>query len=201
MHTIELSTLVFYKGELPRTLALKDWAMPLATPVPGAFTALYGYQSKQEGFVAAASYAKERQLQFTIIDFVVTLAHKPNVLKMQADTLPEHDFLNFTRMNRNMDEPVKQWMLAHPEVKADSAELLDTLKPMHAATKHPSLISALLQHKSCQHLKVVAYPAMTALSSDPLNVGSVPLRHWGAIESAQCRLDPSVTVSLEMPAG
>jgi hypothetical protein len=201
MHTIELSTLVFYKDELPRALALKDWPLPLATPVPGAFTALYGYQSKQEGFVAAASYARARQLQFTIIDFWVTLAHKPNILKMQADTLPEHDFLNFTRMNRNMDEQVKQWMLAHPDVEAQAAELLDTLKPMYAATQHPSLVGALLQHTSCHHLKIVAYPAMTALSSDPLNVGSVPLRHWGEIQSAQCRLDPSVTVSLEKPAG
>jgi hypothetical protein len=201
MPTIELSTVAFYKTELPSTLSLRDYSWPLRAPAAGVFSALYGHQSKQDGLMAASDYAKQHQLEFTVIDFWITLEHKLNPLPMQADMLQHHDFMNLGRTSRPMDEPLKRWMREYIEAGDPRLESLDTLKLAQAVTQQPALAEALLQHPVCQHLKILAYPALTGVSDRPLSVGSVPLQHWGAIHSAECRLNSSLLVTLEPHAG
>jgi|SRR5438105_5951874 len=199
MHIIELSTVAFYEGHTPRSLALRECSLPLASPVPGALCALYGTKSKPEGFMAARAYADRHRLQFTVIDFLVALEHKPNASVMKPDDLPDHDFLSLLRMSGSMSDQVSEWIRAGLEEAGQGAELLDSLKAEHAVLQQPSLIGALLDRPACQHLKLIAYPAMTSISDRPLNVGSVPFRHWSAIQEATCRLDPTVRVTLDSP--
>jgi hypothetical protein len=198
-NVIELATLVFYKGALPQTMALRDCSLPMPRAVPGVFPALYGSQGKRDGFVAASEYAKKQQLQFTVIDFCVAVELKRSLLKIQPDTLASQDFLDFTQMSRHMDEHVKSWMRSQLHLIKESSELLDTLKPIHAVMQQPELMGYLLKHPSCHHLKVAVCPTQTLIADDPLNVGNVALRHWGAITEATCRLDPAVRVTLEPP--
>jgi hypothetical protein len=199
MHIIELSTVAFYDGHTPRSLALHECSLPLASPVPGALSALYGTKSKPEGFMAARAYADRHRLQFTVIDFLVALEHKPNASVMKPDELPDHDFLSLLRISGSMSDQVGEWLRAGLEEAGQSAELLDSLKAEQAVLQQPSLVGALLNKRACRHLKLIAFPAMTAISDRPLNVGSVPFRHWSAIQEATCRLDPTVRVTLDPP--
>jgi len=199
MHIIELSTVAFYEGHTPRTLALHECSLPFADPVPGAMSALYGTKSKPEGFMAARAYADRHRLQFTVIDFLVALEHKPNASVMKPDELPDHDFLSLLRISGSMSDQVGQWLRAGLEEAGQGTELLDSLKAEHAVLQQPSLIGALIDRPACRHLKLVAFPGMTSISDRPLNVGSVPFRHWSAIQEATCRLDPTVRVTIDAP--
>jgi hypothetical protein len=199
MHIIELSTVAFYEAPTPPTLALHACSLPLVSPVPGAMTALYGTKSKPEGFMAARAYADRHRLQFTVIDFLVALEHKPNASVMKPDELPDHDFLSLLRMSGSMSDQVGQWLRDGLEEVGQGTDLLDTLKAEHAVLQQPSLIETLIDRPACRHLKLIAYTAMTSISDRPLNVGTVPFRHWSAIQEASCRLDPTVRVTLDAP--
>lgn len=198
-HIIELSTVYFYEGTAPRVIALKDCGLPMKSPVPGAFSALYGYQSKQEGFMAARAYADKNRLQFTVIDLLVKLDQKQNPLMMKPEDLPQHDFITFQRLSRSMTDELGGILKQQLERERGDTSALDPSKPHLLLMQRPDLIAAVINEPGWEHMKVVTYPAKIALSEKPLNVGTVPFRHWDSIQKATCRLNPNIQITLDPP--
>ena len=194
-----MSTVAFFRGEIPRELALRDCSLPMAYAPKNAFSALYGENGKQNGFMAAREYAARQGLQYTVIDFVVELEAQ-NALVMKPEDLPMYDFLNFGRMSVALRQEVSLWFAESvaggvlPTLPSDTD--LAGLSAQAAIQSWPALVDAVIQHKDGRHLKVIAYQAMTSMGTRPLAIGSIPLSHWGAIRSATCRLNPSVRVAL-----
>ncbi|WP_321959530.1 hypothetical protein [Burkholderia cenocepacia] len=198
-HIIELSTVYFYEGTAPRVIALKDCGLPMKSPVPGAFSALYGYQSKQEGFMAARAYADKNRLQFTVIDLLVKLDQKQNPLMMKPQDLPQHDFITFQRLSRSMMDELQEILRRHLERKGIDTSLLDQSKPHVLLMQRPDLITSVIDEPGWEHMKVIAYPAKIPISEKPLNIGTVPFRNWASIQKATCRLNPNIQITLDPP--
>lgn len=196
---IELSSVYFYSGPQPRSIALKDCGIPLTAPIPGAFPSLYGYQSKQDGFMAARAYADKNRLQFTVVDFLVQLEHKQNPLMMKPDDIKNHDFVSFARMSRSMMDDLQELLkdrLAAEGITPGKAELA---KPHLLLQQRPELVTSLMESPDWEHMKVIAYPAKTTISERPLYVGVLPHTHWDSIKEATCRLNPNMRITLEPP--
>lgn len=194
---IELSSVYFYENTLPSSIALKDCSLKTARSVPDTFLALYGYQSKQEGFMAARAYANENRLRFTVIDFLVKLDEKQNPLTMKPDELSSHDFISFQRLSKSMADEISGLIRPHAERLGIGDKLT---KPQQLLMQYPELISSLLQSPGWEHLKVAAYPSKVEMSPKPLAVGAIPFSQWGAIAEATCRLNPEVLVRLDHPS-
>lgn len=193
---IELSTVYFYAGSPPNTLSLKDCALALPRKMPGLICGLYGRQGKQDGFMAAHAYAQHNGLEFTVIDFMVRLEFAINPGKMKPEDVPHHDFLSLNQLRRQTWESIAFALeeggtsRAFASIEEDGKKLLLT---------RPDLIVQLCDLPDYQHFRVVAFDAKPSISEQTLQVGVVPVRHWGAIESAVCRLNPATQVSLECP--
>ena len=109
MLTIEMSTVAFYRGDIPRELSLCDCAIPIERGPQLAFTGFYGTQGKQDGFMAARLYAQRHGLSYTVVDFLADLQAQ-NPLTMKLDELSNFDFLNFSRMSRALGSAIEVWM-------------------------------------------------------------------------------------------
>jgi len=194
---IELSTVYFYTGSLPNSLSLKDCGLALPRKMPGVICGLYGRQSKQDGFMAANAYARKHQLEFTVIDFMVRLDFAINPGKMKPEDLPHHDFLSLNQVRRQTWESIAFALddgaapNAAGGIDEDGKKLLLT---------RPDLIVQLCDLPEYQHFRVVAFDSKPAIGEVALQVGAVPVRHWAAIESAVCRLNPTTQVKLEYPS-
>lgn len=199
-HIIELSTVYFYDGAAPRVIALKDSSLSMKSPIAGAFSALYGYQSKQEGFMAARAYADANRLQFTVIDLLVKLDRKQNPLMMKPEDLAHHDFITFQRLSRSMMDELSEILVHQLEREGVNTATLGASKPHQLLIERPGLVTALVNRAGWEHMKVITYPAKIAISEKPLNVGTVPFRHWDSIQSATCRLNPNIQITLDPPA-
>jgi hypothetical protein len=151
--------------------------------------------------MAARAYADRERLQFTVIDFLVSLDHKQNPLMMKPEDLMQHDFISFQRLSRSMMDQlhgILKRRLEDERIEPSQAELS---KPQLLIMQRPELITSVLEEAGWEHMKVFAYPAKLAISEKPLNVGTVPFRHWGAIQEATCRLNPNIRITLDPPAG
>ena len=199
-HIIELSTVYFYQGNAPKMIALKDCGLKTKSPIPGAFSALYGYQSKQEAFMAARNYANEQRMDFTVIDFLVKLDQKQNPLMMKPEDINNHDFITFQRLSKSMSEEVQDTLRERLVQEGRDPETLGIFKPHVVIMQRPDLVALLINQPEWQHFKVIAHPADLEFSERPLNVGTVPFRHWGSIQEATCRLNPNIRITLEAPA-
>lgn len=191
---IELSTVFFCEGPIPRAISLHDCALDLRARAPLAITALYGIQSKQEGFMAARDYAERNRLNFTVIDFLVATVSRVNPGKIKAAEFPDNDFLALHRLARNGSDEIASLLLAAGVAEAD------TKKPAEIFLERPQLLSLLLQQREMAHVKVVAFQARPIMCDHPLTVGAVPYAHWNAIVEATCRLNPTTRVTLDAPA-
>ncbi len=196
---IELSTVHFYKGQLERKIALKDMGLTLSSDIPGALSALYGSQSKQDGFMAAGQYADRHHLEFTVIDFLVKLDYKPNPGVMKPGELMHHDFFSFQRSSRAMLDEIDA--MIEEKFVGDGMPLDERFvhKPHLLVIEKPELIATLLSDAVMSHLKVLVHGARTNFSERPLNVGTVPFSQWDSIQEATCRLNPGTWVTLERP--
>lgn len=194
---IELSTVHFYKGQLDLTVALKDMGLKLSADIPGTLSALYGHQSKQDGFMAAGKYADRHHLQFTVIDFLVRFDYPVNPGLMKPEQLMNHDFLNFHRSSRAMLDELDSLLTE----KLDGQALDDKFagKPHLLVLEKPELVAQLLSSASLAHVKALVHSARTQFSERPLNIGTVPFSQWDAIQGATCRLNPATRISLERP--
>jgi len=199
-HLIELSTVYFFQGSAPKTVALKDCGLEMHRPIKGALSALYGYQSKQEAFMAARSYANENRLDFTVIDFLVKLDQKQNPLMMKPEDLQAHDFITFQRMAKSMQDEIQESLRQLLIAEGSDPAGVGVAKPHLAIMQRPDLLAALMDQPDWQHFKVIAHPADLKFSGRPLNVGTVPFRHWDSIQEATCRLNPNIRITLDAPA-
>ena len=190
---IELSTVYFYTGSLPNTLLLKDCGLALPRKMPGLLCALYGRQSKQEGLMAAHAYALRNKLELAVIDFIVLLDRAINPGKMKPEDLPHHDFLSLNQVRRQTWEAIAFALdsgtsRAAASIEEDGKRLLLT---------RPDLMAQLCELPDFLHFRVVAFTSQPDICKQALQVGAVPLRHWGEIESAVCWLSPTTHVALE----
>lgn len=195
---VELSTVYFYKGPTPKVVPLKDCGLTTKRPVPGIFSAFFGRRGKQEGFMAACLYAAEHDLQYTVIDFLVRLDQKQAVLNMRAEDLPQHDFVNFQRLSKELTNEVGEIFKQRLREEGAKAEAKPA-KPLILLMQRPDLVSTLLGKLEWKHFKVIAYSAKLTISEKPLNIGTLPFRHWGAIQEATCRLNPNIQITLDRP--
>ncbi len=198
-YSTELSTVYFYEGAAPRVIALRDCGLQMNSPVNGAFSALHGYQSKQEGFMAARAYADRHRLQFTVIDLMVSMDKRQNPLMMTPESLADHDFVAFTRMARSMTDKLGDMVQRRLVRDGEDLTGLNLSKPNQLIAQRPELISALLDEPECDHLKVIVHPAKVKMSDKLLSVGTIPFRHWHAIQEATCRLNPNIQITLDAP--
>ncbi|MDQ0655201.1 hypothetical protein [Pseudomonas cedrina] len=198
-HIIELSTLYFYQGNAPRSIALKDCGLKTKCSIEGALSALYGYQSKQEAFMAARSYANQHRLDFTVIDFLVKLNEKQNPLMMKPEDMANHDFITFQRLSKSSMEEVQSTLRSILVSEGTDPDSLGIFKPHIVLMQRPDLVAKLMNQPEWQHFKVIAHPADLEFSPRPLNVGTVPYRHWDAIQEATCRLNPNIRITLDPP--
>jgi hypothetical protein len=191
---IELSTVYFCEGPIPTSISLRDCGLALRGNLPQAITALYGTQSKQEGFMAAREYAEKNRLNFTVIDFLVRLDLRINPGVMKAEEFGDHDFLPFQRLARSGIDEIAALLQAAS--KLDS----EITKPSAVLLERPELLSVLLDQPALRHIKAVAFQARPVMSERALTVGAVPFIHWNAIAEATCRLNPTTRITLEYPA-
>lgn len=196
---IELSTVFFCEGALPHTIALKDSGLRMRGKVPDALVALYGHQSKQDGFMAAREYADKHRLQFTVIDFLVALDHRINPGLTKPEEWANHDFLAFQRLSRGALDAVGGILREALAAETSAARALEVVKPAALLQERPELVTILLAHPSLRHVKVFAHPSRPEMSTRALNVGTLPFRHWDAVVEATCRLNPTTRVTLERP--
>jgi len=194
---IELSTVYFHHGRLPEQLSLRNCGLAMPQKMPGMICGLYGRQAKQEGFMAAHAYAERHQLEFTVIDFLVRLDLAINPGKMKVEDLPHHDLLSLTQVRRQTWDAIAYALEAEGAAgragdieEAGQKLLLD----------HPELIGRLCDLPGFQHFRVLAFDGKPAFSEQPLRVGVVPVRHWDAIETAICRLNPTTKIALDYPS-
>jgi hypothetical protein len=199
---IELCTVAFYRGEAPSEIALRDCSFPMRRAPAAAFSALYGEQGKQNGFVAARLFAAGQGMQYTVVDLVIQLAAQ-NPLVMKPDDLASYDFLNFNRMSRSLSAEVSEWFAAAGSRGGrDDSEMTNSITDLSARAAiavWPLLVDKIAARRACEHLKVIAYQARTLVSPKLLTVGSVPHRHWGSIREATCRLNPKIRIDLTPP--
>ncbi|AKU24735.1 hypothetical protein ACZ75_06745 [Massilia sp. NR 4-1] len=146
--------------------------------------------------MVAHAYAQENKLEFTVIDFTVRLDFAINPGKMKPEDLPLHDFLSLNQVRRQTWESIAFALedggtsRASASIEEDGKKLLLT---------RPDLIAQLCELPDYQHFRVLAFDAKPVISAQALQVGAVPVRHWAAIESAVCRLNPTTQVALEYP--
>lgn len=198
MHRIELSTIVFYEHR-SNSLELHECSLPLANPLTGAFAGVYGTRSKPEAFVAARAHADRNRMQYTVVDVIVELEHKPNPTVMKPGELAQYDFFSMLRMASAMNHDVAEWIragLAPDDARADQLEEQQIARTL---ARNPSLLTVLADSPACRHLRLIACPVLPGFSDQPLNAGIVPYRHWSSIKEATCRFDPTVHVTLNPP--
>lgn len=191
---IELSAVYFCEGPIPAAISLFDCSLALRGVAPDAMTALYGNQSKQEGFMAARDYAARNRLNFTVIDFLVSLDRRVNPGLMKATEFGEFDFFALHRLARSGAEEFAAML------QASGVQEAETMKPAAILAERPELLSVLLAQPEMQHVKVVAFQTTPVMCERVLTVGSVPFSHWDAIAEATCRLNPTTRVTLDRPA-
>ena len=197
-HTIELSTLYFWKGPTPKVIRLSSCGIPLTSPLPRALTAFYGYQGKQAGFAAASEYAYEHRLNFTVVDLLVDLHCKVGSTVLRPDEVSTQDFMNLQRVSRTMVDKLAEDLFSKPLPFPVTEG--DLKKPLRLLKQHPSLISRIYSNEAFAHMKVISFPANTALAEESLNLGVVPYWNWAAIQDASCRLNPEIRVTYAAPA-
>jgi hypothetical protein len=199
--TIELSTVAFYRGEIPREIALSACSIPMAPGPQRALSAFYGSQGKQDGFVAAKAYAAAQGMKYTVIDMLVELeAQNPG--SMKPDDIAAYDFLNFSRASRQLLEEIADRLgkSKYAGVLSTGALVALESQPLRAVlAKWPELVDEIIDLPRLRHLKVIAFHAVTSIGDRPISIGNVPHRHWSAITDATCRLNPTVRITLDSP--
>ncbi|WP_157118951.1 hypothetical protein [Azohydromonas lata] len=198
MHRIELSTIVFVEHRL-KSLELHECSLPLANPIQGAFAGIYGTRSKPEAFVAAREHADRNRMDYTVVDLVVELEHKPNPTVMKTPELSQYDFFSMLRMASAMNRDVAEWIRAGLAPNDPRVAQIDDEQIAATLANEPSLFGVLADSPACRHLRLIACPVLTEFSDHFLNAGIVPFRHWSAIKEATCRFDPTVHVKLSPP--
>ncbi|RBG58363.1 hypothetical protein BRM42_07090 [Xanthomonas oryzae pv. oryzae] len=149
--------------------------------------------------MAARAYADKNRLQFTVIDLLVKLDQKQNPFMMKPEDLPQHDFITFQRLSRSMMDDLQGILKRQLEREGVDTSTLDPSKPHLLLMQRPDLIASVIDEPGWEHMKVVTHPAKIALSEKPLNVGTVPFRHWDSIQKATCRLNPNMLITLDRP--
>lgn len=199
---IELSTVYFYKKKLPRLLKLKECDFTRnSSGVPDTLAALTGYQRRQKGFVIAREYAEKNGLEFTVIDFTIKLDQSFSAQLIKPEDLQLRDYLSIHRLSKDTTNLLLQILKESGDEQTQNILKLHSTKKLSNLLKyHPALLDPILTDERFKHVKIINTNINNPLHSDvTLNLAFVPKRNWRAIQSASCRLDPSIEISLEPP--
>jgi hypothetical protein len=197
---IDLSTVYFYEKTPPATIELRECSLPIKRDNDcKVFLALHGYQSKQDGFMAASKYAAKQGLDYTIIDFQVKLEQKQKALNMKPEELAAYDFVSLVRASKDLRSELQEILLEQLSAKRINTLNLDITRPDLILKERPELIACVMDEPGWEHLKVTVFQAQLPFSEFPINVAAIPYRHWDAIQEAHCRLNPTVQITLDPP--
>lgn len=197
---VELSSLYFYADAAPKVLPLKDCKLSTNSPIAGTFSALYGSQSKQDGFMAARAYADKHRLEFTVVDFSMDLRQKQNAIITNAEDIQNYDFMFVQRLSRNMTNELRAIFQQKLEQQGALAATMDTSNLAKLIVQRPDMMVSIMDEPGWEHLKVIAYPAKLTISEKPLNIATLRFHDWGLIKEASCRLNPNIRISLDPPS-
>ena len=187
----ELSVIFFFKGSLPDTINLKDCAFPFRTPIENCFPALYGNISKRNGILAANEYADKHQLNFTVIDFRISLEDAVDTTPKNKKEFFHSEVISLNRLSRN-----KIFQLYDDYIDDNSKKILKNKTAYLDLIEKPELLTHLINHQDFEKLKLLIYMAKTAISETPLTIGYIPYKNWDVITSAACRLHPNIKVNI-----
>lgn len=186
---VELSSIFFFKDTLQSTINLKDCAFPFRTSIENCFPALYGNLSKKTGILAVKEYADRHQLNFTIIDFIISLEEA-------VDTRPKNEkelfYSEIISLNRLSKSTISQ--LYDDYIDNSSQKKLKNKTAYLALVEKPELLTDLINHQDFENLKLLICQAKTAISDKCLTIGYIPNRKWNMIKSPVCRLHPNIKV-------
>lgn len=192
---IELSTIYWYRGELPAAVALTDASLRVSG-VKWGFSALYGHRGRQEGFMAARHRALETGESYTVIDIKARMENPILQERRTPDNIGDQDILpvHFLVASFAADLDYRLRTDMHltrtPKNEQTANVLLETL------VDHPHAAMRLLEYPELEHVKVLVYQARAAFSHEPLTVATIREEHLSTIFAAQCRLDPDMEVIL-----
>lgn len=201
-HLIELSTVYFYHKILPRVIKLKECDVTQNTSgIPDTLAALTGYQRKQEGFVAAREYAERNGLDFTVIDFTVKLDQSFTPQLLKPSDLQTRDYLAMTRISKDTAHQLSDILKgSEDETVQRILKLYPAAKVTNLIKRYPALLDTILSDDQFKHFKIINMQVRTPLDPEKtLNLAFVPKRNWSCIQSATCRLDSSIEISLDPP--
>jgi len=185
---IELASAYFYPDEPPSEISLHECNLH-----PGhrsGFFALYGYQAKRDGMVAARQHGCRHSLNFLPIAIQVQLDLKQCPNMMKVEDLPSHDFVSFARMSRGLKDVANALLADHAAFG---------FLPKNTFT--PDAICHLVKHPDWAHMKVVSFLASPLDEKQRLMVAALSYRHWGSIVAATCPTHPKLKISLQAPDG
>lgn len=185
---IELASAYFYQGEPPSEISLHE--CNLYPGHPNGFFALYGYQAKRDGMVAARHHGYRHSLNFLPIAIQVQLDLKQCPNMMKVENLPSHDFVSFARMSRGLKDIANALLADHAEFG---------VLPKNTFT--PDAICHLVEHPDWAHMKVVSFLAAPLDENQRLMVAALSYRYWGSIVAATCPTHPKLKISLQAPDG
>lgn len=190
---IDLSTIYFYKGELPKNLQLNECGLQIPNAKEGTLVGLYGHRAKQEGFLAAKLYADKNNLKFTVIDYLLELDEKDSPI-IKTDNIKDHDFLSFTRITKDFAKEINEDYLRliwnkNIDIKELNAELV----------YNPDIIKEMSESEKFTHVKAFVHNAKLSFTDKPITVAEIPHKHWKSILESNCRLDPLVHIKLAHP--
>lgn len=197
---LDLSTVYFFKQSPPPVIALKDCNLLMNNLNKNeTLPVLHGYQSKQDGFMAASHYAIKNRLEYTIIDLQIRLDYKQNRQRMKPEQLASFDYLALDRATRDLKNKLPEILERRLAQEGVDSANLDMSRPDLILNERPELISSVMNEPGWDHLKLLVFQASVPFSDNPLSVGAMPVRHWAAIQEANCRLNPTVRVILDPP--
>ncbi|MCC7005935.1 MAG: hypothetical protein IT497_04750 [Ottowia sp.] len=196
---VELSSVYFYEDAAPKVLSLKDCKLPTNNPIAGTFSALYGSQSKQDGFMAARAYADKHRLEFTVVDFSMDLRQKQNALITDAEDIQHYDFMSVQRLSRGMTNELRAIFQEKLAQQGALTATMDTSNLAKLIVQRPDMMVSIMDEPGWKHLKVIAYPAKLTISDKPLSIATLHFHDWGLIKEASCRLNPGMRITLEPP--
>lgn len=196
---VALTTVYFFKGELPTVLALRDAALPLKGDCPGAFAALHGNRGKREGLMAARQHADRTGLKYTVIDFLLETRESTRYDRLSFEDIASQSVIFLDRLTRAGLEELYALMerRAGPLQLQRGKHFRQEFEALIQA--RPELLSVLFDDEAMAHVIALVYPGKPIFSERPTSIALVAQRHWERITEAACRLDPTTLVLLDTP--
>ena len=184
-----LTTLYFYKDELPEEISLSECGIPLYQEMPRCLTTFYGHLGKKYGIVAARRYAEVNGLNFTIIDVNIQLDRCIETSPVGLEKAVSCEVLSLERFSKKNLKALSEIYIQ--EITSPNGQ--DTF------LEKPHLISKLFEHSDFDNLKLLISSGKTKVDAEPLSLAFIPYKYWSVITGAICRIHSHCRISIDEP--